>query len=196
MGALTVGDPMDEATDVGPLATEQGRTDLEELVDDAASHGATVLCGGRRPSALPTGWFYEPTVLAGITPAMRIHHEEAFGPVATLYRVADLDEAVALANDTPFGLSSNVWTRDDAEQRRFVRGPRGRRRLLQRHDRLAPRAALRRRQALRLRPRAVRARHPGVLQRHHGLVRPLTRPPAARPVRRARRGMFSRRAAA
>ncbi|MFE1799892.1 NADP-dependent succinic semialdehyde dehydrogenase [Streptomyces sp. NPDC059517] len=119
MKALTVGDPLDEGSDVGPIATEQGRDDLTELVDDAVEGGATVLCGGERPDG--DGWYYPPTVLADITPEMRIHHEEAFGPVATLYRAADLDEAVAIANDTPFGLSSNVWTRDEAETDRFVR---------------------------------------------------------------------------
>lgn len=121
MRALKVGDPLDEDTEVGPLSTEQGRTDLEELVDDAVENGATVLCGGERPDGLRDGWYYAPTVLADITPEMRIHQEETFGPVATLYRAADLDEAVAIANDTPFGLSSNVWTRDEAEQERFVR---------------------------------------------------------------------------
>ncbi|MEU5329365.1 NADP-dependent succinic semialdehyde dehydrogenase [Streptomyces parvus] len=125
MRALTVGDPLEEATDIGPLSTEQGRTDLEELVDDAVGRGAEALCGGRRPDklggGLENGWFYEPTVLAGITTAMRIHREETFGPVATLYRVADLDEAIHLANDTPFGLSSNVWTRDQGEQERCAR---------------------------------------------------------------------------
>ncbi|RVU27693.1 NADP-dependent succinic semialdehyde dehydrogenase [Streptomyces antnestii] len=122
MRALRVGDPMDEDTDVGPLASEQGRTDLEELVDDAVECGATVMCGGQRPEAYAkSGWFYEPTVLADITEDMRIHREETFGPVATLYRVGDLDEAVALANDTPFGLSSNVWTHDAAEIDRFAR---------------------------------------------------------------------------
>ncbi|AJC54531.1 NADP-dependent succinic semialdehyde dehydrogenase [Streptomyces sp. 769] len=121
MAALTVGDPMDEATDIGPLASEQGRSDLEELVDDAVHQGARALCGGRRPPDHRAGWFYEPTVLAGIAPSMRIHHEEAFGPVATLYRVADLDEAIELANDTPFGLSSNAWTRDAVEQERLAR---------------------------------------------------------------------------
>ncbi|MFE7560531.1 NADP-dependent succinic semialdehyde dehydrogenase [Kitasatospora sp. NPDC057500] len=126
MRALKVGDPMDEATQVGPLASRQGRDDLAGLVDDARERGATVECGGRRPEGpdaqgLDGGWFYEPTVLSGITPGMRIHHEETFGPVATVYRAADLDEAVALANDTPFGLSSNVWTEDPAEQDRFVR---------------------------------------------------------------------------
>ncbi|MFC9428834.1 NADP-dependent succinic semialdehyde dehydrogenase [Streptomyces sp. NPDC056987] len=121
MRDLTVGDPMDESTDIGPLASERGRADLEELVEDALGRGATALCGGQRPQECGKGWFYEPTVLAGITDAMRIHHEETFGPVATLYRVRDLDEAVALANDTPFGLSSNVWTRDEPETHRFVR---------------------------------------------------------------------------
>ncbi|MDX3054858.1 NADP-dependent succinic semialdehyde dehydrogenase [Streptomyces sp. NE06-03E] len=121
MRALTVGDPLEESTDVGPLSSEQGRADLEELVEDALAKGATVLCGGGRPAGLDRGWFYEPTVLTGITPDMRIHREETFGPVATLYRVADLDEAVDLANDTPFGLSSNVWTRDAGEMDRCVR---------------------------------------------------------------------------
>ncbi|MEU9139074.1 NADP-dependent succinic semialdehyde dehydrogenase [Streptomyces sp. NPDC048404] len=121
MRALTVGDPLEEDTEIGPLSTEQGRADLEELVDDAVENGATVLCGGERPDGFGGGWYYAPTVLTDITPAMRIHQEETFGPVATLYRAAGLDEAVALANDTPFGLSSNVWTRDEAEVQRFVR---------------------------------------------------------------------------
>ncbi|MGW7369887.1 NADP-dependent succinic semialdehyde dehydrogenase [Streptomyces sp. NPDC054841] len=121
MEALTVGDPLEESTEVGPLATEQGRADLEELVDDAVRLGAHALCGAGRPGDQPNGWFYLPTVLTGITEEMRIHREETFGPVATVYRVADLDEAVSLANDSPFGLSSNVWTRDDAEVDRFVR---------------------------------------------------------------------------
>jgi succinate-semialdehyde dehydrogenase/glutarate-semialdehyde dehydrogenase len=121
MDRLVVGDPMADTTDIGPISTEQGRADLEELVQDAVSRGAQALCGGRRPASPHDGWYYEPTVLAGVTDAMRIHHEEAFGPVATLYRVPDLDAALAAANDTPFGLSSNVWTRDEDEQRRFAR---------------------------------------------------------------------------
>ncbi|MFI6694029.1 NADP-dependent succinic semialdehyde dehydrogenase [Streptomyces sp. NPDC050433] len=120
MRKLTVGDPMDESTDIGPLSSEQGRADLEVLVDDAVNRGAMARCGGRRPDGLSRGWYYEPTVLTDVSPDMRIHHEEAFGPVATVYRVADLDEAVRVANDTPFGLSSNVWTRDDEDVRRFV----------------------------------------------------------------------------
>jgi succinate-semialdehyde dehydrogenase/glutarate-semialdehyde dehydrogenase len=119
MKALKIGDPLEEDTEVGPLSSKQGRDDLEELVDDAVENGATVLCGGERPDR--PGWYYPPTVLADITPEMRIHHDEAFGPVATLYRAADLDEAVAIANDSPFGLSSNVWTREESEVDRFVR---------------------------------------------------------------------------
>lgn len=121
MAALKVGDPMAETTDVGPLSSERGRLDLEELVEDATRLGARALCGGGRPPGLAGGWFYEPTVLTDITPEMRIHREETFGPVATVYRVDDLDEAIRLANDTPFGLSSNAWTRDADEQARCVR---------------------------------------------------------------------------
>ncbi|MET9446763.1 NADP-dependent succinic semialdehyde dehydrogenase [Streptomyces cinerochromogenes] len=119
MRALRIGDPLAEDTEIGPLASEQGRDDLEELVDDARRSGARVLCGGQRPDG--PGWYYPPTVLAGITREMRIHREEAFGPVATLYRADDLDEAVLIANDTPFGLSSNVWTRDENDVERFAR---------------------------------------------------------------------------
>ncbi len=118
MSSLVVGDPADEGTDVGPVATEQGRTDLEELVADAVSKGAQVLCGGQRPDG--PGWFYPPTVLAGITPQMRLYAEEAFGPVATLLRAADIDEAIDVANATTFGLGSNAWTSDPLEQERLV----------------------------------------------------------------------------
>jgi succinate-semialdehyde dehydrogenase/glutarate-semialdehyde dehydrogenase len=119
MAALRLGDPMDDATDIGPLATEQGRTDVEELVDDAVQQGATILLGGRRPDG--PGWFYPATVVTGITPRMRMFSEEVFGPVAQMFRVADVDEALELANATVFGLGSNVWTNDPAEQERFVR---------------------------------------------------------------------------
>jgi succinate-semialdehyde dehydrogenase / glutarate-semialdehyde dehydrogenase len=118
MAALVVGDPMDPATAVGPLATEQGRDEVEAQVANAAGHGATVLCGGTTPDR--PGWYYTPTVVAGITPQMRMYAEEVFGPVAGLYRVADYDEAVSVANATAFGLGSNAWTNDPDEQRRFV----------------------------------------------------------------------------
>jgi len=119
MAALRVGDPLEDGTDIGPIATEAGRDDLIELVEDAVKNGAEVRCGG---SAIDgPGWFYEPTVLAGVHPGMRVHLEEVFGPVATLYRVPDADAAVELANVTTFGLGSSVWTNDPDEQARFVR---------------------------------------------------------------------------
>jgi succinate-semialdehyde dehydrogenase / glutarate-semialdehyde dehydrogenase len=119
MAALVVGDPMEEGTDVGPLATEQGRDDVEELVADAVGKGATVRCGGTRPDG--PGWYYPPTVLTGITREMRVFWEEVFGPVASVFRVPDVDAALELANATEFGLGSNVWTTDPEEQERFVR---------------------------------------------------------------------------
>jgi succinate-semialdehyde dehydrogenase / glutarate-semialdehyde dehydrogenase len=119
MSALTVGDPMEETTDIGPLATESGREDVEELVGDAVAKGAKVLCGGERLSG--PGWYYPPTVVAGVTTEMRIYKEEVFGPVATLFRVTSIQEAIELANATEFGLGSNAWTNDDSERIQFVR---------------------------------------------------------------------------
>jgi succinate-semialdehyde dehydrogenase / glutarate-semialdehyde dehydrogenase len=110
---------MEDGTDVGPLATESGREDVEELVSDAVAKGATVRCGGQRPDR--PGWYYPPTVLTGVTREMRVFSEELFGPVATVFRVPDADAAVELANATEFGLGSNVWTTDPDEQERFVR---------------------------------------------------------------------------
>ena len=115
---LVVGDPTVDGTDVGPLATEQGRRDVEELVDDAVDKGATVVLGGKAPGG--PGWFYPPTLLTGVTKQMRAYYEEVFGPVAVLHRVPDLDAALALANDTEFGLGSNAWTNDPDEQERFA----------------------------------------------------------------------------
>ncbi|HEY1571740.1 MAG TPA: NADP-dependent succinic semialdehyde dehydrogenase [Pseudonocardiaceae bacterium] len=119
MSSLVVGDPTDERTDVGPLSTEQSRADLETLVDDAVKLGATVLCGGARLDG--PGWFYPPTVITGITQDMRLYTEEAFGPVAAMYRVESLDEALAIANATTFGLGANAWTTDPGEQQRCAR---------------------------------------------------------------------------
>ncbi|MRH29888.1 NADP-dependent succinic semialdehyde dehydrogenase [Microbacterium sp. SYP-A9085] len=119
MAALRVGDPMDEATQVGPLATASGVAELAELVDDALGKGAVALTGGA-PLDRP-GWFYPPTVITGITAQMRLYREEAFGPVASLYKVDGIDAAIALANATDFGLSSAVWTNDPVEQERLAR---------------------------------------------------------------------------
>jgi succinate-semialdehyde dehydrogenase/glutarate-semialdehyde dehydrogenase len=119
MTALVVGDPGQETTDLGPLASAAARDDIEELVADAVAQGAQVLCGGER---LPgPGWYYPPTVVTGLTPQMRLYKEESFGPVAALFRVGSTDEAIELANATELGLGANVWTDDDDERRRFVR---------------------------------------------------------------------------
>jgi succinate-semialdehyde dehydrogenase/glutarate-semialdehyde dehydrogenase len=119
MAALVVGDPMEEGTDVGPLATEQGRQDVEDLVKDAVDKGATVLVGGERPDR--DGWWYPPTLVAGITEDMTMYAEEVFGPVAQVYRASDIDDAVRIANATRFGLGSNAWTEDASEQETFIR---------------------------------------------------------------------------
>jgi succinate-semialdehyde dehydrogenase/glutarate-semialdehyde dehydrogenase len=119
MAGKVVGDPMADGTDVGPLASEQQLDDVEKLVADAVAKGAKALCGGAAPDG--PGFYYPPTVLAGITPDMRVHGEEVFGPVATLYRVPDIDAAIELANGTEFGLGANAWTNDEAEQARFTR---------------------------------------------------------------------------
>lgn len=118
MAALRVGDPTDPDTDVGPLATESGRADVEKLVDEATAAGAVIRCGGKRPDR--PGWFYPPTVITDISRDMPIFCEEVFGPVASVYRAADIDEAIEIANATTFGLGSNAWTRDEAEQQRFI----------------------------------------------------------------------------
>jgi succinate-semialdehyde dehydrogenase / glutarate-semialdehyde dehydrogenase len=119
MSGQVVGDPMADGTDVGPLASEEQRDDIEKLVTDAVAKGAKVLCGGAVPDR--PGFYYPPTVLAGITPDMRVHGEEVFGPVATLYRVPDIDAAIDLANGTEFGLGANAWTNDATERERLVR---------------------------------------------------------------------------
>ncbi|ORV93924.1 succinate-semialdehyde dehydrogenase [Mycobacterium interjectum] len=116
--ALRVGDPTDPDTDVGPLATESGRDEVAKQVDDAAAAGAVIRCGGK-PLDRP-GWFYPPTVVTDITKDMALYTEEVFGPVASIYRAADIDEAIEIANATTFGLGSNAWTRDEAEQQRFI----------------------------------------------------------------------------
>jgi succinate-semialdehyde dehydrogenase/glutarate-semialdehyde dehydrogenase len=120
MEGLRVGDPLDEATELGPLATAQIVRDLHEQVRESVAAGARVLTGGQ-PLDRP-GYYYAPTVLAGIPASAPAYRQELFGPVASLFRVRGVDDAIRLANDVPFGLGSSVWTNDPAEQARFVDG--------------------------------------------------------------------------
>jgi acyl-CoA reductase-like NAD-dependent aldehyde dehydrogenase len=114
---LRVGDGLGHH-EIGPLASEAARNKVIRLVDDAVSRGAKIATGGRIPPHLSTGWFYEPTVLTGVTPGMPIFHEELFGPVAPICPVGSFDEALALANRSEFGLGANLFTTDLAEAMR------------------------------------------------------------------------------
>ncbi|GGS42284.1 NAD-dependent succinate-semialdehyde dehydrogenase [Deinococcus knuensis] len=116
--ALKVGNPELEDTDVGPLATPQIREDIHKQVQDAVSKGARVRTGGQLPQG--PGNYYPVTALDGLTPDMDVWLEETFGPVALIFRVQSLDEAVELANTTTFGLGSSAWTNDTAERERFI----------------------------------------------------------------------------
>lgn len=106
---LRVGNGL-ERSEIGPLVSEAARAKVMRLVDDAVAKGAKVVFGGRVPPALDVGWFYEPTILTGCTGDMAIMQEECFGPVAAIARVADFEEALRRANDTPFGLGASVFT--------------------------------------------------------------------------------------
>ena len=119
MRGLVVGDPMDERTNVGPLATKQIRDDLHSQVERSIACGATLLTGGHPCDG--AGFYYEPTVLADVTSEMPAFREETFGPLAVVVRAKDADDAIALANQSRFGLGSAVWTRDAAEIDRFAR---------------------------------------------------------------------------
>jgi len=118
MKALRVGDPMDESVDIGPLATPQILSELDEQVKKSVAAGAEVLTGGNRLAG--PGNFYEPTVLANIPIGSPAYCEETFGPVALLFRVSDIDEAIRIANDTSFGLGAAAWTNDVNEGSRFI----------------------------------------------------------------------------
>src|SRR5215211_4588938 len=118
VAALTVGDPMDPDTQIGPLATESGLQDVADYVDDAVAKGATVLVGGKRVDR--PGWFYEPTLLSGITAEMDLYFEEVFGPVAALFTVDSLGEAIEIANSHPYGLGANLWSEDEQERAEFI----------------------------------------------------------------------------
>jgi len=118
MEALTLGDPFDENTELGPMATKEGVSELDADVRKTVAAGARVLTGGK-PLECP-GNFYAPTVLANIPRNSPAYGEELFGPVASLFRVKDIDDAIKLANDTRFGLGASAWTNDPHERERFI----------------------------------------------------------------------------
>ncbi|HEY9752915.1 MAG TPA: NAD-dependent succinate-semialdehyde dehydrogenase, partial [Coleofasciculaceae cyanobacterium] len=116
--ALKVGDPMQPETDIGPLATPTILKDIDHQVQVAVSQGCRIATGGQPLGG--AGNFYPPTILADVPPDSEIAREEFFGPVAMLFRVPDLDGAIRLANNIPFGLGASAWTNDPAEQKRFI----------------------------------------------------------------------------
>ncbi len=118
MEALKLGDPVDEKTDVGPLATADAVTSLHADVEKTIAAGGRVLTGGK-PAQMP-GYFYLPTVLTNIPRTSPAYCEELFGPVASLFRAENISEAIRIANDTRFGLGASAWTNDKAEQDRFI----------------------------------------------------------------------------
>jgi succinate-semialdehyde dehydrogenase/glutarate-semialdehyde dehydrogenase len=118
MEALRVGDPMAASTDIGPLASEQIRSDLVRQIEETVRAGGRIATGGAVPTG--AGFFFPPTVLVVVPHGSPAYGEELFGPVASVFRVPDLDAAIALANDTTFGLGAAAWTRDEAEAERFA----------------------------------------------------------------------------
>ena len=119
MEKIRVGDPMKDATDIGPLATKAIVNELEAQIKKAVAAGARVLTGGER--MLGDGNYFEPTVLVDVPRTCSVYREELFGPVAMLFRASGLGHAIYLANDTPFGRAASAWTHDPLEQSRLVR---------------------------------------------------------------------------
>ena len=118
MEALTVGDPMDSATDLGPMSGPQGLEELDQQVRDSVAAGAKLLTGGEPRGG--AGNFYPPTVLADIPKSAPAYYEELFGPVALFFRAADIDDAIAIANDSSFGLGGSAWTQDAGEAEKLA----------------------------------------------------------------------------
>ncbi|MCX6432383.1 MAG: aldehyde dehydrogenase family protein, partial [Actinobacteria bacterium] len=111
-GTIRLGDPVDPETDMGPLSQEKILTGVSSRVTEAVAEGASVIIGGEDGHRPDAGWFYPPTVLAGVTNDMSVARNELFGPVLSVIRFSDEEEAIAIANDSPFALAAGVWTRD------------------------------------------------------------------------------------
>jgi 1-pyrroline-5-carboxylate dehydrogenase len=118
---LRLGPGLDANSEVGPLIHEEARQKVAEYVDIAKNEGASVALGGKIPQGdkrLECGWFYEPTVITGVKPGMRVEQEEIFGPVLAVIKAGNYDEALKIANDTEFGLTGAVYSRDEAKLQR------------------------------------------------------------------------------
>ena len=118
MASLSVGEPMDENTDIGPLATADVLENLEAQVNKTEEMGAKVLLGGTRKKG--RGFFFQPTVMTDIPQDSPAHNEELFGPVASIWRAKGIEEALAIANDTTFGLGASIWTKEEEESELFI----------------------------------------------------------------------------
>jgi succinate-semialdehyde dehydrogenase/glutarate-semialdehyde dehydrogenase len=118
MEALVIGDPMDEKTELGPLANADAVTSLDRDVRKTLEAGARLITGGHPLKR--AGHYYAPTVLTNIPKNSPAYREEFFGPVASLFRASNLDDAIRIANDSRFGLGASAWTQDDAERERFI----------------------------------------------------------------------------
>ena len=118
MRALKIGDPLDETTEIGPLATEQILNAVHDQVQKSVVAGAKLLTGGNRIHG--PGFFYEPTVLVNVPRKSPAYREEVFGPVASIFRVRDVADAIEIANDSPFGLGASAWTSDPTEKELFA----------------------------------------------------------------------------
>ena len=118
---IRVGNPLDETSEMGPLATEGQRINIERVVAASVKEGATLVTGGARPASHPRGWFYEPTILTCPDPDLPSARQELFGPVLSAFRFTDEAEAVAAANDTEFGLAAGIFTRSSGRSLRVMR---------------------------------------------------------------------------
>ena len=166
MKNLRVGDPFDEKTELGPLATADAVTSLDADVQKTVKAGAKLLTGGH-PLKQP-GNYYAPTVLTDIPKDSPAYREEFFGPVASLFRVKDIDEAIRLANDSRFGLGASAWTTDDRERERFINELESGMVFINKMVASDPADSVRRRKAVRTRPRTGRQRYPRIHEYKNG----------------------------